>query len=416
MSKIDDMIKKLCPNGVEYKTLGEVSEIARGASPRPISQFITDSPDGIPWIKIGDVGNNAKYITSTEEKVTREGAAKSRFLKKGAFILSNSMSFGRPYILAIDGCIHDGWISLQNFNSVFVPDFLYYLLRSKNLQNFWNQKASLGTVRNLNADIIRATPVPIPPIPVQEEIVRILDNFTKLEAELEAELEARKKQYEYYRDKLLSFNELHIGQPGGVRLMALGEIGTFVRGNGLQKKDFVESGVGCIHYGQIYTYYGTHTTKTKSFVSPELAERLKKAHPGDLVIATTSENVEDVCKAVAWLGTEDICISGDAYVFRHDQNPKYMAYIFQTESFFQHKKKYCSGTKVIRVSDVNMAKYVAPIPSLAEQERIVSILDKFDALVNDLTSGLPAELTARRQQYEYYRDRLLSFTPIFQGA
>lgn len=193
--------------------------------------------------------------------------------------------------------------------------------------------------------------------------------------------------------------------------MTLGDVGTLVRGNGLQKKDFTESGVGCIHYGQIYTHYGTFATETKTYVSTEMAKKLQKAHPGDLVIAATSENVEDVCKAVAWLGEDDICISSDSFVFRHHLNPKYVAYIFQTHDFFLHKQKYANGTKVIRLSGNNILNYIFPVPPLEEQECIVSVLDRFDALVNDLSSGLPAELDARRRQYEYYRDRLLSFPP-----
>ena len=193
--------------------------------------------------------------------------------------------------------------------------------------------------------------------------------------------------------------------PDGVEYKQLGEIGTFVRGNGLQKKDFVDHGVGCIHYGQIYTYYKTFATETKSFVSEEKALKLKKAHPGDLIIATTSENTEDVCKAVAWLGKEDICISGDAYVYHHSQNPKYLAYIFQTQSFYDHKKKFATGTKVIRLSDSAMGKFQCPIPPLPVQEEIVRILDKFTAL----EAELEAELEARRKQYEFYRDQLLTF-------
>ena len=118
--------------------------------------------------------------------------------------------------------------------------------------------------------------------------------------------------------------------PEGVEFKTLGEIGTFVRGNGLQKKDFTDNGVGCIHYGQIYTYYGTFVHQTKSFISESFAKKLRKAQTGNLVIATTSENDQDVCKAVAWLGKEDIAISGDAYIFRHSINPKYVSYFFQT--------------------------------------------------------------------------------------
>lgn len=215
MSKINELLEQFCPKGVEFKELGMVMTITRGASPRPIQNFTTKDPEGIPWIKIGDVESKSKFITSTKEKITKLGANKSRFLKKGAFILSNSMSFGRPYILGIDGCIHDGWISMQNFENSLLPDFLYHLLRSESVQNYWKQKASSGTVQNLNVDIVKATIIPIPPIPVQQEIVYILDSFTQLEVELEAELEARKKQYEYYRSKLLSFSDLNTCGGGG---------------------------------------------------------------------------------------------------------------------------------------------------------------------------------------------------------
>lgn len=191
--------------------------------------------------------------------------------------------------------------------------------------------------------------------------------------------------------------------------MALGEVGKFVRGSGIQKSDFSDTGVGCIHYGQIHTHYGTWADRTKSHVSPKLAARLRKARRGDLVIATTSEDDDAVAKAVAWLGDEEVAVSTDAYIFRHTLNPKYVAYFFQTEHFQSQKKRHVTGTKVRRISGESMAKIMIPVPPLEEQERIVSILDKFDALVNDLSSGLPAEIKARRRQYEHYRDRLLTF-------
>lgn len=226
---------------------------------------------------------------------------------------------------------------------------------------------------------------------------------------MEAELEARRKQYEYYRNKLLSFKNFGGGYSDNVKWCKLGNIGVFLRGNGLQKKDFTRQGVGCIHYGQIYTLYDTFTEKTKSFVSPELAKKLKRAKQGDLIIATTSENIKDVCKAVAWLGKEEIAISGDAYIFRHNQNSKYLAYVFQTEMFAKYKQQVVTGTKVMRVSGDNLAKFIIPIPPMEEQQRIVAILDKFETIVNDISEGLPAEIAARRQQYAYYRDKLLTF-------
>ena len=143
-----------------------------------------------------------------------------------------------------------------------------------------------------------------------------------------------------------------------------------------------------------------------------MAAHLCKVAHGDLIIACTSENIDDVCKAVTWLGNADIVTGGHACVFKHKQNPKYIAYYFQTEAFAIQKKKYARGAKVIDIKADDMAKITIPLPSLDEQARIVSVLDKFDVLVNDLTSGLPAEIAARRRQYEHYRDRLLTFKEI----
>jgi len=203
----------------------------------------------------------------------------------------------------------------------------------------------------------------------------------------------------------LSFEE------GEVNYLPMGnkEIGEFIRGGSLQKKDFTKSGIGCIHYGQLYTYYKTYAYKTKTFVSEEFFKKARKAQSGNLIIATTSENDEDVCKAVAWLGDEDIAVSSDACIYKHKLNPKYVSYFFQTEQFQSQKRRYITGTKVRRVNADNLAKILIPVPPLKEQKRIVTILDKFDTLTNSITEGLPYEIELRQKQYEYYRDLLLSF-------
>ena len=194
----------------------------------------------------------------------------------------------------------------------------------------------------------------------------------------------------------------------------LGEIGELVRGNGLPKTDFTESGVPAIHYGQIYTYYGLSTTSTKSFVSPETATKLRKVDKGDVVITNTSENFEDVGKALVYFGDQQAVTGGHATIFKPCKNilGKYFAYFTQTVVFKSEKRKYAKGTKVIDVSATDMAKIPIPIPcpenpekSLAIQAKIVRILDTFTALTAELT----AELTDRKKQYNYYRDRLLTF-------
>ncbi|TNF09950.1 MAG: restriction endonuclease subunit S [Vibrionaceae bacterium] len=194
---------------VEWKTLGDVAIVQRGASPRPISNYITDEEDGVPWIKIGDTSPGSKYVNQTAQKVTPEGAKKSRILNSGDFIMSNSMSFGRPYILGIKGAIHDGWASISGFNETLNSDYLYHYLSSNNVQNYWAGKINSGSVSNLNADIIKTLPVPIPDFSEQEKIASILDIFdtltTSLTEGLPREIELRQKQYEYYRNLLLSF-------------------------------------------------------------------------------------------------------------------------------------------------------------------------------------------------------------------
>ncbi|MCH5346369.1 MAG: restriction endonuclease subunit S, partial [Muribaculaceae bacterium] len=147
----------------EYHRFGELCDIVRGGSPRPIQDYLTYDEDGLNWIKIGDVGQGEKYIVSTKEKIKREGLKKTREVHKGDFILSNSMSFGRPYILKIDGCIHDGWLAIRNVESHFIPDFLYYFLSSPTTYLLFEKLVRGGVVNNLNSDIVKGISVPVPP-------------------------------------------------------------------------------------------------------------------------------------------------------------------------------------------------------------------------------------------------------------
>ena len=401
MSRLKELIQQYCPDGVEYKKLGDVVSISRGASPRPIQNYLTNEEDGIPWIKIGDVSANSKYITSTAERITREGASKSRFLNKGTFILSNSMSFGRPYILGIDGCIHDGWISICDFGASLNSDFLYYLLRSSDVQGYWISKAnSGGAVANLNSDIVRSTPIPVPPLPVQEEIVRILDTF----AELQAELQKRLQQYNYYRDNLLSFE----GR-SDVKWKKLGDVASIKTGRRFVRTDIRESGVPCFHYGDLYTYYGLTATQTKGYLDAELASKLRFAQPKDVVVVCAGENDMDIGVGVAWLGNEPAVVHDACCILHHDQNPRYISHFLRTHNYHLQMKKYVKNGKISSLPSSGLANALIPIPSLEEQERIATILDKFYALTTDITAGLPAEIEARRKQYEYYRDQLLTF-------
>lgn len=396
MSELSYLEKLLDGVEVEWLPLGEVSALRRG---RVMSKgYLTENFGPYPVYssqtanngKIGSINTfdfDGEYISWTTDGAN----AGTMFYRTGKFSITNVC----------------GLITLKSKYSL-IYKFLFYWLTIEAKKHVYS---GMGNPK-LMSHQVENIPVPIPcpdnpekSLAIQSEIVRILDTFSALTAELTAELNMRKKQYNYYRDQLLSFNTEDVPHlPMGQK-----DIGEFIRGGTFQKKDFIDAGVGCIHYGQIYTYYGTYTEKTKTYISTALAKKCKRAQKGDLIIATTSENDEDVCKAVAWLGSEDIAVSSDACIYKHNLNPKYVSYFFQTEQFQNQKRQYITGAKVRRVNADNLSKILIPVPSMEIQERIVSILDKFDTLTNSITEGLPREIELRQKQYEYYRDLLFSF-------
>lgn len=382
---MSDLITKLLQGkSVDWKPLGEVAEVTIGEFVHKNSQNCSAQyPVYNGGIK--PTGYYGKYNNSGKTVIISARGANAGFVNQTT----------TPY-WAGNSCYSIKVKEIQLVDWLF----LYYFLKNSEF-NFTSiqQKGGIPAVSKKQVVDIQ---IPIPPLSVQEEIVQILDRFTAYTAELTAELSMRQKQYNHYRDTLLTF------QDGQAEWKTLGEVGEFIRGNGLQKKDFTEVGFPAIHYGQIYTKYALFADKSFTFVSNMLAKKLRIADKNDLLIATTSENDEDVLKCVGWLGKK-IAISGDMILFRHDLNVKYLAYYFQTEAFQAQKQKYISGTKVKRISRENLAKFIIPIPPLSEQERIVAILDKFDILTSSITEGLPREIELRQQQYEYYREQLLNF-------
>lgn len=392
MSKLQELIKELCPNGVVYTKLGDILDYEQPTK-YIVENTEYDNSYDIPVLTAGQTFilgyTNEKfgiYLASKENPtiIFDDFTTSFHWVDFDFKVKSSAMKMLRPK---------------ETFGGSF--KYVFYAMKCIKYEAVDHSRHWISKYSQFE--------IPIPPIEVQEEIVSILNNFTNIAAELQAELQARQEQYEYYRDKLLNFSNINRRGCASVTWMKMSEIGIFIRGNGLQRKDFTDSGVPCIHYGQIYTYYGTSATKTKSFISEETAKKCKKANCGDLIFATVSENVEDVCKCVAWLGKDAICISGDSLAFHHSQNPKYLSYYLQTQEFFDYKRSRVTGTKVIRLHQSKLEQFEIPIPSLEEQARIVSILDKFETLVSDLSQGLPAEIAAVQEQYEYYRDKLLSF-------
>ncbi len=335
---------------------------------------------------------------------------------------AGEIGFSNEDFWAADDCI-----VLTELKGV-VNRYLYHFLMAK--KEYIKSRVRKASIPRLSKEVIENLMVPVPSIEVQNKIINTLDNLdtvcSNLKIDIPTEIEARRKQYEYYRDILLTFAETGntiltdrqtdrqtiiklIQYVFGYAPVKLGEIATIFRGGNFQKKDFVENGRPCIHYGQMYTHFGIYADKTLTYLNDEVFAKSKIAKPGDIIMAVTSENVEDVCSCTAWLGNEEIAVSGHTAIISHNQNAKYLSYYFHSAMFYKQKKKLAHGTKVIEVTPSKLADIEIMLPTLEEQERIVSILDRFDSLCNDLTSGLPAEIEARQKQYEYYRDKLLSF-------
>ena len=385
MNKLDELIQTLCPDGVEYKLLGEVCTIKTGKlnanAKKENGEYPFFTCDENPYkIDTYAFDTTAIIISGNGSKVGHVNKYSGKF-----------NAYQRTYVL-------DG------FNNISI-NFIYYYMKGF-LREYINLNSKKGSVPYITLPMLQNFQIPVPPMEIQKEIVRLLDEFTAKTAELQAELnkeyEARKKQYEYYRDNLLNNN-------AEIPKIKLGEFAVISRGGNFQKKDFVDNGLPCIHYGQIYTHYGTYADTTLTTINEEAYSKSKKAKKNDIVMAVTSENIEDVCKSVAWLGDKDIAVSGHTAIISHHQNAKYLSYYFSSNAFFKQKKKLAHGTKVIEVTPNTLANIEVPLPSLEVQNRLVEVLDNFDSICSDLNIDLPAEIETRQKQYEYYRDSLLTF-------
>ena len=401
---------------MEWKTVDDIFHVKNGYTPsKKNNEFWTNGT--VPWFRMEDIRTNGRILSDSIQHVSESAVKGGKYSPANSIIIATSATIGEHALITVPYLSNQRFTNLslkKEYEEVLMPKFLYYYCFI--LDEWCKNNMTVGSFAGVDMNGFKKFQIPIPcpenpekSLKIQAEIVRILDAFTSLTAELTAELSMRRKQYNYYRDQLLTFDE------DEVEWKTLGEVGEVVRGNGLQKKDFKESGFPAIHYGQIYTRYGLEANGTFTFVSNELADKLKIADKNDLLIATTSENDEDVLKPVAWLGGE-IAISGDMMMFKHKQNVKYLAYYFLTNAFQKAKIPFITGAKVRRISKDNLGKFPIPIPcpenpekSLEIQAEIVSILDKFDTLTSSITEGLPREIELRQKQYEYYRDLLLTF-------
>lgn len=365
---------------VEWKKLGEICEIGTGANNREDA-----CDDGLYpfFVRSQEVLRINEYLFNEEAiLIPGEGGIGDIF-----------HYFNGKYGL------HQRTYRVHPISDSVYGKYIYYYLFA-NFKCYINKKSYKSTAASIRKPMLTDFPISIPSLSEQSRIVSILDTFTSSISNLKQQIEERRKQYEYERDLLLDLEGKE-----GVEMKKLEEVGVFIRGNGIQKADFVEEGYSCIHYGQIHARYGFSAKETISKIEESLYKKCKKAKTGDVILATTSEDAEGVAKPFVWLGEEDVAVSGDAFIYHHNQIGKFMGYQFLTRKFMQFKVKYATGAKVVRISGDNMAKFEIPLPPLSTQSRIVSILDTFEQSI----SNLEEQLAMREKQYEYYRNQLLTF-------
>lgn len=388
MKSIEEMIKELCPEGVEYVKLGEVCEILRGN--RVTKKQILS--EGLYPVISGGI---------TPMGYLNESNRKANTITVSQYGTAGYVDFQDEDFWANDICY-----SLYPSNSLN-NRFLWYSLKE--------QQDYLYSIRNTNAtpyslpvDTLKSVRIPLPPLPIQQQIADTLDKFTSLISNIDKEIELRQKQYEYYREKLYYNNMdemLSAAEKGECRTSTFGEIGTIVRGKRFVRTDIVENGVPCIHYGDIYTYYGSSAKSAKTHLTKEKSEKMRFCKKNDIVIVGAGEDDWDIGVGLVWLGEENAAVHDACYIFSQNQNPMYISHFLRSFNYHRQLQRFVSDGKICSFSGKDLGKIIVPLPSLSRQQSIVSTLDKFEAVL----ANLKRERELRQKQYEYYREKLLTF-------
>ncbi|MCQ2257934.1 MAG: restriction endonuclease subunit S [Bacteroidaceae bacterium] len=385
MEKISEMIDRMCPEGVERVRLGGTAEIGTGSGNR---QDAVDCGSYPFFVRSKEVLSSNTYEFDEEAiLIPGEGGIGEIFhYFKGKYAL------------------HQRTYRIHLKSKYIITKYLFYYL-SANFKPYILRKAVASTATSIRKPMIEDFETPLPPLPIQQEIVRILDTFTQLQSNLEAELAARQKQYEYYRDNLFCEDVETLQKRTDCDIKTIGELGTIIRGKRFVRTDIVEEGVPCIHYGDMYTFYGLKAEKANTHITKEKAKSMRFAKKNDVVIVGAGENDWDIGVGLVWLGEEDAAIHDACYILNHEQNPMYISHFLRSTVYHLQLRKYVSSGKISSFSAKDLGRILIPIPSLQHQQEIVSILDTFESLITNLKQ----EIEARKKQYEYYREQLLTF-------
>lgn len=371
------------------RTLGEACQIARGGSPRPIQQFLTDDPDGVNWVKISDATASGKFIYETKEKIKPSGVSRSRLVKPGDFLLSNSMSFGRPYIMQTTGCIHDGWLVLSDYEQCFDQSFLYHLLGSPVVFDQFDRLAAGSTVRNLNIELASRVSLPVPPLPEQRRIVALLDEsfdgIATAKANAEKNLQNARALFESHLQSV--FTE----RGEGWVTRKVSEIAKHSLGKMLDKAK---------NKGDLQPYLRNLNVRWFEFDLTDLLEM--PFLPTEVEKYTAVKGDVLICeggypgRAAIW--DEDYAIHFQKALhrvrFHEPEHNKWFVYYLYAQDKSGELRRHFNGAGIQHFTGEGLARFEVPLPPLPELRRAV---EKFDALATEtqrLESLTKQKLTA----------------------
>lgn len=409
-SKIEELIQKLCPDGVKYVDLSAITEAVNiGINPRKFFKLNPEGAEGF-YVTVRELnGLQGVRNTARTDQISLEAVRiiQSRAnIQKGDILFSNTGTVGKMALVLEDPKnwgVNEGIYVIKPKQDLIISKFLYYYLGSTRAIKDYSAKFTGSTLKHVTQKALMLLRIPIPPLEIQKEIVKVLDNFTDYNTELQTELQTRIKQYEYYRDKLLSCNDL--ATRGCIKWYRLGEIGNIRMCRRILKSQTQDRGIP-------FFKIGTFGKKEDTYISEELFNeyRSKYSYPkkGDILISAAGT----IGRTIVFDGNP--AYFQDSNIVWLDNNEekvinKYLYYFYQTNPW-----KISNGGTIARIYNENIENIKIPIPPKESQEHIVHILDAFDAVCNNIKSGLPAEISARQKQYEYYRDKLLTFKELQQ--
>lgn len=402
MSKMQELIRELCPKGVEWKRMDEVFEMKNGYTPSKANQGFWENGD-IPWFRMEDIRQNGRILSDSIQHITKEAVKGGRLFPANSFIMATTATIGEHALIIVDSLANQRFTNLTIRKSLIKQIHVKYLFYYLFIVGEWcKNNTNVSGFASVDMKKFKKLEIPLPPLEVQNEIVRILDTFTAHAAELQAELQARKEQYEYYRNKLLTFDE----NDERVKWMTLGEVSVNVCSGGTPSTSNKKYYHGHIPWLRTQEVDWKDVIDTKIKISEDAIKNssAKIIPPNCVIVAMYGATAGKTCINKIPLTTNQACCNLE--INKNIALYKYVYYWLYKEYY---KLKALGEGSQSNISGKKIKSYVIPIPPLSEQQRIVSILDKFESLVNDLPEGLPAEIAAVQEQYEYYRNKLLTF-------